>query len=131
MGSTQCDPLNIIHNTLYYTHPIISFSQVLGNPCTQFTATTSVKPHATQEVYPRGMNLAYLLGIPLGLHSYLLGYTLGCIPRGMVQPKRYGPKCVTQEVCHVFQEVWHVTQEVYPRGMPCNPRGMTCNPRGM
>ena len=54
--------------------------------------------HVTQEVYTSWI---YLLGMPLGLHAYLLHYIT---------------RCVTQEVC------------MHPRGMDtrkCNPRGIT------
>ena len=84
-----------------------------------FSRVTSAKPHATQEVYPRGMKTAYLLDIPLGMYLYLLGC---CTPRGIryprgmdtrLWPKRYQmhSKTYTQEVC------------------TCNPRHITRHPR--
>ena len=94
-------------------------TQILNQNIVVNTIKTSAKPHATQEVYPRGMKTAYLLGIPLGMYLYLLGC---CTPRGIRYPRgmdtRLWPKSYqmhsktyTQEVC------------------TCNPRHITRHPR--
>ena len=83
--------------------------------------TTSVNPHVTQEVYPRGMDLGYTSWATChtswDVHSKRYGVTQEVwTPRTLskryvVHSKRY-VQCNPRGMQGATQEVWHVTQEV-------------------